>query len=228
MSPLCKVKGLGPVWVICNGEFSTNAYICSTGTGNECFLIDPGLDGELISKKLNELKMVPKQIFCTHGHFDHIGSVKKFEDEYGIKSYINRLDVKVAKQSNFLLTAFRMKQRIVVPEFAELMDDGDLVTINGVQLQFIACPGHTDGSCALLVGDVLFSGDTLYSRAVGLSKLPGENKTKLKASIELLLETIGDHVMVLPGHGPPSLMGTIKCDNIKLREFLDTGNQAEY
>ena len=102
MSPLCKVKGLGPVWVICNGEFSTNAYICSTGTGNESFLIDPGLDGELISKKLNELKMVPKQIFCTHGHFDHIGSVKKFEDEYGIKSYINRRCHTKLKAANWI------------------------------------------------------------------------------------------------------------------------------
>jgi hydroxyacylglutathione hydrolase len=208
------------VWVITNGAFSANSYICSTGAGNECFIVDPGLDGGLISEKLNALKMVPKYILCTHGHFDHIGSVKKFQEEFGAKSYINRLDLRIAKQANFLLTAFKMEQRIDVPEFGELMDDGDRVAINGVDIQFIGCPGHTDGSCALLVGGVLFSGDTLYSRGVSLSQLPGENKHELRASIVMLFETIDDDVLVLPGHGPSSLMGRIKFDNHRLRDFL--------
>jgi glyoxylase-like metal-dependent hydrolase (beta-lactamase superfamily II) len=69
------------------------------------------------------------------------------------------------------------------------------------------------------IGTHLFSGDTLYARGVGLSKLPGEQPELLRESIASLWGELGA-LVVHPGHGATARGADIIKHNHALLAFL--------
>jgi hydroxyacylglutathione hydrolase len=212
---------------ISNQSFHSNSYICLTANQGDCLLIDPGLDAEGIDLYLEENSLRPIAIFCTHGHFDHVGGVHFFQKKYGIQAFLPRPDVKVANGSNFLLMAFKMKQRITIPTFDRLVEDGTEMSFGLDKIQYLGTPGHTPGSSFITFGDAVFTGDTLYRNAVGLVNLPGENKQQLRESIWKMWNLLPDDYMIYPGHGDFDTFGNIKKNNLALRSFLEDRGARE-
>jgi hydroxyacylglutathione hydrolase len=213
------VQARDGIWMIVNEEFRSNTYVCATDVPGECILIDPGLDRSAIEAGLGELGMRPRLIFCTHGHFDHAGSASVFQEMYDTPVYLHRDDVKILKASNFVLMTFKRPERVVMPRLEAITHDS-VVPVGGRTLRFHATPGHTPGSCVLEFGDVLFSGDTLFARSVGMSRLPGEDPERLRRSIDDIWTRFPDAMHVLPGHGSSAPFGTIKRENRKLLAFM--------
>ena len=48
--------------------------------------------------------------------------------------------------------------------------------LKDLNIEYVFVPGHTPGSCLVKIGNVIFTGDTLYKSGIGLSHLPGENQ----------------------------------------------------
>jgi len=207
------------IWTVTAGEFPSNAYICDI-SGGECILIDPGLDGETIDKKISELALKPKYVFCTHGHFDHFGSASLFQQKYSIPVFVHEKDHKLMKTANFMLMLIKIKQKVQQPEVSWINDDNLAIDINGKNLQYIPIAGHTQGSCLIEFGNAIFSGDSMYARGVGLSNLPGEDHSQLKNSILSLWDKLPEERIIYPGHGKSASFGEIKRENKKLLEFL--------
>lgn len=214
-----QVAGEG-VWVVTAGSFPSNSYICAADVPGGAILIDVGLDAAPIDAALHELGLRPAALFCTHGHFDHVGSTSYFQNKYGIPVHLHRADAKIAALGNFLLTAMKMSERLVLPEFT-LVDDDFQFQLGRQILRYQHAPGHSPGSCALHLRDQLFTGDTIYARGVGLSKLPGERPEQLRRSIEQLWSEL-DHVTVHPGHGPSAPGADIQKNNAALLRFIST------
>ena len=210
----------GPVWRVTNGTFASNCYLGGTGTSGHCFIVDPGLDPQVIERALAELGLTPQAVVCTHGHFDHAGSAAHFNRAYGCPVYLHGPDKKTLRSSNFLLMAFKIDARVEATTTIDVESQGHVVTIGTRQLRFHPAPGHTPGSCVLEFGMALFTGDTLYSRGVGLSKLPGEDPVVLRRSIELIFERFSDASVVCPGHGDTATLGWIKQNNLPLQKFM--------
>ena len=61
-------------------------------------------------------------------------------------------------------------------------------------------PGHTDGSTCFLIGNHLFSGDTLFPGGPGKSRSPEALRTELDSITSKLL-ILPDETAVYPGHG---------------------------
>jgi glyoxylase-like metal-dependent hydrolase (beta-lactamase superfamily II) len=95
--------------------------------------------------------------------------------------------------------------------------DGDMVTIDGVQIEAFAVPGHTKGSAAYLINGVLFMGDSANGKGNGkmrpaiwfLSEDMDLDRTSLKKLAELLKPRAGEikaiafsHTGHLNGIGP--------------------------
>jgi glyoxylase-like metal-dependent hydrolase (beta-lactamase superfamily II) len=210
----------GAIWRTTSGEFSSNAYFCELDGGQEGILIDPGLDGKAIDADLMANNQHPVAIVCTHGHFDHAGSAEYFQRKYGVKIYMHKNDLKTYKSSNFLLMAFKIDQRIVLADEISCIENDSFLRVQNVQLYFRSTPGHTPGSCIIQLGNSWFTGDTLYSKRVGLSKLPGEDSVKLKLSILSLWNDLTSKVNIYPGHGESSSGEMVKTNNKELNKFL--------
>jgi hydroxyacylglutathione hydrolase len=208
------------VWRVTGGAFPSNAYICAAGE-REAFVIDPGLDPERIDRAANGLGLRPRQIFCTHGHFDHIGGASWFQHAYGCPVFLHQADLKTMKSGNFLLMVLKIDQRITLPQVT-LVDPAARADL---PVTYLPVPGHTPGSCFVRYGEHLFTGDSLYARGVGLSDLPGENHGLLRQSLLSLWDAIPGETLIHPGHGPSGRFDAIRAGNRALAEFLAAGER---
>ncbi|HEY1750559.1 MAG TPA: MBL fold metallo-hydrolase [Caulobacteraceae bacterium] len=214
-SELAEAVGEG-IWRVTGGAFPSNAYICAAGVPGEAFVVDPGLDPQRIDRAARELGLTPRQVFCTHGHFDHVGGASFFQRTYGAEVFLHQADLKTAKSSNFLLMVVKLEQRITLPELTLV----DPAAPPAMPVTYLPVPGHTPGSSFLRFGEHLFTGDSLYARGVGLSDLPGENHGLLRQSLTALWNTIECETMIHPGHGPSATFATIRESNRPLLAFL--------
>jgi len=75
-------------------------------------------------------------------------------------------------------------------------------------------PGHTPGGvCFVSDSTCVFSGDTLFYRSIGRTDLEGGNYEQLITSIRQKLYTLGDDLVVFPGHGQPTTILEEKHEN---------------
>ncbi len=98
----------------------------------------------------------------------------------------------------------------MVPD--QQLHGGEEIAVGHLTGTIIHTPGHTPGGVTLRMGNLLFTGDTLFAQGVGRVDLPGGNLQALLDSIKSLF-TLPDECAVYPGHGPSSTIGTEKRDN---------------
>jgi hydroxyacylglutathione hydrolase len=210
-----------PVWAVTNGVFPSNCYVCETGASGACFIVDPGLDPAPIEALLAQRGLEPVAVVCTHGHFDHAGSAAHFQQRHACPVYLSGAELKTLRSSNFLLMAFKIPVRMQMPDVTSIGAEEPFVAIGECRIRFHPAPGHTPGSCLVEHGNTLFTGDTIYSRGVGLSRLPGEDSEQLRRSILDAWNRFPDRMLVRPGHGESCTLGEIKRENQALLRFLD-------
>jgi hydroxyacylglutathione hydrolase len=210
-----------PVIQVINGEIAANTYICRTATAGECVLIDPGLDRDAVEGALSEAQLTPLAIFCTHGHFDHMGSAEYFRRKHDVALHLHPADEKIARSSNFLMMALKMPGRIMVPEAWVPVEDGWVWTSGPDRVEILHVPGHTPGSTVVLVNGRAFTGDTLYRAGAWVGTLPGADQTQLVDSVRRLWTLLPDDTPIHPGHGGSAGFGEIKRSNTPLLEMLE-------
>lgn len=218
--------GGGSVWRTTSGTFPSNAYFFETGRRGEAALIDPGLDGPAIEAELLGLGLWPAQVFCTHGHFDHVGSGAYFQKKYGTPVLVHEGDRKILASSNFLLMLLKIPQKVVQPEVTWVKDSFQ-TALGPTTLRYLPAPGHTPGSCVIEFGEAWFTGDTIYSSGVGLSSMPGEDVEKLKSSIRALWDSLADKKLVCPGHGEAASGRQIQTGNASLLRLLGIAEDVQ-
>jgi glyoxylase-like metal-dependent hydrolase (beta-lactamase superfamily II) len=206
--------------------FSSNTYIFKNKVNDDCIIIDPGFDLELIDKGIQDHNLKPIAVVSTHGHFDHIGSAAFFKNKYSIPFYLHEGDMKISQSANFYLKVAQLNHKIETPKPDFLFKgDHDRVTINGIDLEIYNLPGHSPGSCIVKIENNLFSGDILYKNGLGAGSVPKENTALLKRSILKIFDIFVDEDLVLPGHGASEYIGVIKNNNTDLKNFLFENNE---
>ncbi len=184
-----------------------NSYILWDEKTKEGAIIDPGYDFYLIDKALEEENLVPKFILLTHSHGDHIGAIKELKDKYtDLKVYIHKDEEQMIMDPVLNLSRLTQMEPVSV-EADETFEDGKVFKLGETEIKAIHTPGHSPGGTCYLVGNTLFSGDTLFRLSVGRSDFYLGDQDQLINSIKTKLLTLPDEVEVYPGHGPATTIG---------------------
>ncbi len=200
------------VQVIQAGMNSCNCYVV-TDENQRGFIVDPGDGDYLITDYIDDNAILPEFILLTHGHVDHIGAVKAIKEHYGIPVLAGAKERRLLGDGRLNLSSMIGAHPIVISPDQDL-HDGERYSHFDVEV--IATPGHTAGGVCYKVGEVLFSGDTLFEQSIGRSDLPTGNSSTLLDAIRSKLFTLPENTLVYPGHGPSTTIG----DEIRYNPFF--------
>ncbi len=196
------------------GVFAVNSYLVISEKGNAA-LIDAPAGGERILAEARKNGAEIKKILITHGHCDHIESLAEIAEETGAQVYIHTLDAPKLTDSYTNLSDYfsdYLHGSAWQYDKAETITDGDIITLDELSFTVMHTPGHTGGSVCYIIGDVMFSGDTLFKSSVGRTDMPDGDTAKLLQSLKRLAEIDGDY-RLLSGHGGESKLSREKISN---------------
>jgi glyoxylase-like metal-dependent hydrolase (beta-lactamase superfamily II) len=199
------------------GALGCNCSIVADPQSGEAIVIDGGDEVAEIARRLDAHGVRPRFLVHTHAHVDHIGALGPLRERVGGDGLLHHADLPLfgtlAQQARFL-------GMIAAPEVVALdgdLTDGDVLRAGSVALRCIHTPGHTPGSTSFALesggGTVLFTGDTLFSGAVGRWDLGGTSLEDIVDSIRRKLLVHDDASVVVPGHGPATTIGRERRTN---------------
>ena len=194
------------------GPIGTNCYILEDEQAHAAAVIDPGDEPERILSVLQEEDAAVEYILLTHGHYDHTTAVPELHEAYPqAKIYIHQADAHGAGSRLFPLAG--------QVESLLTYDEGDKLTLGSLTIEVLHTPGHSKGSVTLRVGDVLFTGDTLFAGSCGRTDLSGGSYEEILASLKRLGALEGNF-HVLPGHEGTSTLDQERRFNPYMREAM--------
>jgi hydroxyacylglutathione hydrolase len=195
--------------------FDENAYV--VGKDGECFIVDPSFNTQEIVSILNSTGWKPAAILNTHGHLDHIiGNGPLKERLPDVPLLIGKGDAAMLTDAELNLSAsygFPMTS----PPADRLLDDGESLSLLGLNWRVAEIPGHSPGHVVFICDDIepsiVFGGDVLFQGSIGRTDFPGGSLETLLAGIGKHLYTLDDSTLVYPGHGPKTTVGVEKRTN---------------
>ncbi|MFI6921542.1 MBL fold metallo-hydrolase [Nonomuraea spiralis] len=182
----------------------TNTWVIGT---RDAVVVDPGPDDEAhllrVRDHLGGRRVT--QILLTHGHHDHSGGAKRFAELVGAP--VRALDPR-----------HRLGD--------EGLGDGDVITVDGLELHVYGTPGHSfDSLCFWLPQDrAMLTGDTILGRGTTIIAQDGGLGDYLRSldRLRAAAEGLGARAL-LPGHGPvlPDPIGVLDAYIAHRRQRLD-------
>jgi sulfur dioxygenase len=192
----------------------TYTYLLASRRGGEALIIDPVLERvERYLQLVRELDVRLVKAVDTHLHADHITGLGALRDRTHCVTVMGE----------------HTKADVVSMRVAE----GDYVDIEGVRLDVLYTPGHTDDSYSFLLADRVFTGDTLLIRGTGRTDFQNGDPRAQYDSIFNKLMMLRDETLVYPAHDykgeSVSTIGEERNFNPRLRvksidEYVDLMN----
>ena len=196
------------------GPVQANNYLIIDETSKEAILIDCSDYVEEIIDYVKKNNLKVKYILLTHGHFDHVLGINRMNEVLGAKVYVHEGDKEQVVNTRAVMTMFGLPtEGVENPKITTTLSDAGELTLGNQVIKVIETPGHTPGGVCYLIGDCLFSGDTLFHGTIGRTDLPGGNFQQIKHSVKDVLFALDENIKVYPGHGEPTSIGYEKKFN---------------
>ncbi len=157
------------------------SYLVGCEKSCAAVLIDPEIsliDKYLASAAREGLRI--HHLIDTHTHADHFSATREIS---------RRLDVPIA-----------MHRGSPAPFVDLRLDDGEMLILGNLRLQFLHTPGHTRDSMCVCVEDRVFTGDTLLIGGTGRTDLPSGDPEALYDSLFNRLLRLDPALKVHPAH----------------------------
>jgi sulfur dioxygenase len=164
-----------------DGVSGTYSYLLASRRGGEAMIIDPVI--EKVDRYLQlvaELDLRLVKAVDTHLHADHVTGLGALRDR-------THCITVMGEQSKVDVVSMRVA-------------DGDRLQIEGVSLDVLYTPGHTDDSYSFLMADRVFTGDTLLIRGTGRTDFQnGDARAQYESLFGRLLR-LPEETLVYPAH----------------------------
>ena len=181
---------------------STYTYVLASRVGGEALIIDPVFEHvDLYISLLKRLELNLVKAIDTHIHADHVTALGALRD-------ITKCITVMGEHSSADVVAMRAKEN-------------ETIDIEGLSLQTIYTPGHTDDSYSFKLDDRIFTGDTLLIRGTGRTDFQNGDARAAYDSLFNKILRLDDNVLVYPGHdyngNTVSTIGAEKAQNPRLQ-----------
>src|SRR5499427_2880082 len=195
----------------------TYSYLLASRSGGEGLIIDPVLEKvDRYLQLVHELELKLVKAVDTHLHHDHVTGLGALRDR-------THCITVMGEQTKADVVSMRL-------------NDGDRLTIEGLALDAIYTPGHTDDSYSFVMPDRVFTGDTLLIRGTGRTDFEnGDARAEYESIFGRLLK-LPEPTLVYPAHDykgdTVSTIGEEKAFNPRLQvrsveEFVDLMNNLK-
>ena len=175
-----------------------NTYLVTQGKRNcDALIIDPSdLDADLISI-IEKYELNIAGLLVTHDHEQHVRGIGKIEKVYPCPVYAFKDSVQ-----GFDCVRLREGKGIMISDFS---------------IDILYVPGHSPDSLAFVIGNCIFTGDTL---AAGRVSTTTNNLAHaiLARNISQKIMTYDDNFLIFPGHGCPTKIRIERLFNHDLLE----------
>ena len=179
------------------GPLMTNCYLLADEMAGVCCVIDPGDEAERIQQMILRSGCQLQYVLLTHGHYDHFTGLPGLLEQYpDLPVYIHPADITDDGRGDLAFPRLPEKNQRTYQE-------GDTLTLGSLTISVLETPGHTPGSVCLLVGNVIFAGDTLFRCSCGRTDFPGGSLRSMFRSLGRLGRLEGNYT-VYPGHDMPT------------------------
>ena len=198
--------------VACVREWVANIFFYCKG--NAVIMIDAGYNYDRLAEKMGWLGIAPQSvqhILITHQDTDHVGAVEA--DSLGLFQnaalYIGEVENRYLTgevRRKVLYHLYKLPQ-VTINNKKVLLQDGEVINIDGIKIECFLVPGHTWGHMVYLVDDrYLFTGDTIWFGADGgysfISALAEDNELAMRSltALEEKLRGRDLHPLFITGH----------------------------
>ena len=195
----------------------TYTYLIASRHGGEALIIDPVLEKvERYLQLMRELDLKLVKAVDTHLHADHVTGLGALRDR-------THCITVMGEQAHANVVSMRVTE-------------GDRIGIEGLSLDALYTPGHTDDFYSFLMGDRVFTGDTLLIRGTGRTDFQNGDARAQYGSIFGKLLKLPNETLVYPAHDykgdTVSTIGEEKQFNPRLKvgsveEYVDLMNNLK-
>ena len=179
----------------------TASYVVHDAATNDAAIIDSVLDfdhsagrtsfesADKIIAFIHEHGLKVRWILETHAHADHLSAAPYLQEKLGGELAIG---AEIATVQDVFGKIFNEGTEFERDgsQFDRLLNDGDILGIGEIPLTVLHVPGHTPADMAYLVGDALFTGDTMFMPDYGSARadFPGGDARQLYRSVRRLMQ----------------------------------------
>jgi glyoxylase-like metal-dependent hydrolase (beta-lactamase superfamily II) len=190
------------------GDLENFTYVVADKSSGDAMVIDPSGAWDDVFTVLKDEGLTLKGILLTHGHYDHVVGVGKVD----VPVYLSKHEAPfyTPQAKSFVRTS-----------------DGDKVAVGRLAVECLHTPGHTPGCQCFLVEGNLFTGDTLFTDAVGRTDFPGGDAGIMFESLQRI-KRLPDATEIWPGHDYGRLKHGTLSQLKKSNQFLACESRVEF
>lgn len=204
------------IHVLPSGPIQTNAYLLLEEKSGEAVLVDaPGGILEKVAPRLEAAKCRLKELWLTHGHWDHMQDGAKVREQTGALVRAHPADRALIETPEIMEGFMGERLGLKGVPVDRWLEPGEKLAALGTEFEVRHVPGHCPGNVLFHspAGRFAIVGDALFRGGIGRYDLPGGDFELLARSIREQIYTLPDDTVVLPGHGPRTTVGEEKVGN---------------
>ncbi|WP_459212146.1 MBL fold metallo-hydrolase [Aquimarina rhabdastrellae] len=187
------------------------SYLIVDHINNQAVIVDPAWDMRKVDQALKKTKTILSGILLTHSHPDHVHLARPLSRKYNCPIWMSNEEI--------TYSGFYDQQLKGI--------DNTPWSVGQIQIEPLLTPGHTPGGMCYLIGNSLFTGDTLFAEGCGLCPdIKGAHS--MYDSIEFLKKKIMPETLIFPGHSYGKSPGQIFSQILKNNIYLQFKNKNDF